>query len=207
MTLTAALAISGALVLFAYWRTTTADDAPAAAPVESAPAPIDKPFVTFVDPSRGPKDAEATVIAFGDHACPYCRSVHEALERLAAERSGRVRVVWKSAPSALHPGSDTAAEAALCADRQGRFWDFHAALYENPGLFDQASLALIASDLDLDTTAFNACLMDGATRPLVERTIDEARALGLTAIPTLFIGDRRYEGAMSYEQLLEATGL
>ena len=65
----------------------------------------------------------------------------------------------------------------------------------------------MASDLKLDTVQFNECLIRDITLPLVEKTVTEAKALGLTSIPTLFINGVRYEGAVSYEQLLEAAGL
>ena len=200
--------VMGAAVLAFYWNVAVKPPAPDDGPPKaSEPEPIDAPFVTVIDPSKGPKDAQVTVVEFGDHACPHCRSAQEAADRLMAEHPGRVRVVWKSAPSPLHPGSDVAAEAALCAGRQGKFWEFHARLFENTGLYDQASMAIIANELDLDPPEFSACLTQGTAKPLVERTVTEARALGLSAVPTLFINGKRHEGAMTYDQLLEASGL
>ncbi|MEK7546172.1 MAG: thioredoxin domain-containing protein [Patescibacteria group bacterium] len=194
-------------VLTSYWRS-AADSGKAPAEGDlAAPAPMDAPFVTMIDPAKGPKDAKITIVEFGDHACPYCKSSQDAVDRLLAARPDAVRFVWKSAPSPLHPGSDIAAEAALCAGRQGRFWEYHAKLFDGASAFDQASMAILASGLDLDSKRFNECLVQGLTRPLVERTVTEARALGMTSIPTLFIDGVRYEGALSYEQLLEATGL
>jgi protein-disulfide isomerase len=195
-------------ILAAFWMTATAKDpAPPVEAEEPAPAPIDQPFVTIVDPSKGPQDAEVTIVEFGDHACPYCKSVQDAVDLLMAQYPGRVRFVWKSAPSPLHTGSQTAAEAALCAARQGKFWEYHARLFDDPTMFDQTSLAILADQAGLENVAFSECLSTEATRPLVERTVTEARALGLTGIPTIFVNGTRYEGALSHEQLLEATGL
>ena len=202
-----AAAAVGAAVLASYWRVALPSSDDADAVTEGAsPAPIDAPFVTVVDPSMGPKDAAVTIVEFGDHACPYCRSAQEAIDRLLEEHPKDVRLVWKSAPSPLHPGADVAAEAALCAGRQGKFWQYHARLFDI-GAFNQTSVAILANELDLDSVQFNECIMQGLARPLVERTVTEARALGLKSIPTLFIGGVRYEGALSYDQLLEATGL
>lgn len=201
-------AVIGIAVLASYWYLevrTVEDEAVEAAPAEVAR--IDQPFVTIVDPSKGPIDAKVTVVEFGDHACPYCRSSQTAVDKLLAEHPKEVRFVWKSAPSPLHLGAEDAAQAALCAERQGKFWEYHAALFENSNLFDQTSLAILASDLDLDTSQFNECLVQDQTRPIVEKTVVEARALGLTSIPTLFINGVRHEGALSYDQLLEASGL
>lgn len=198
----------GAGVIAFYWNVAVrppAEERRAETPTDVAP--MEQPLVTVVDPAKGPKDAAVTIVEFGDHACPHCRSTQEAADRLLAAYPGRVRFVWKSAPSPLHPGSDVAAEAALCAARGGKFWEYHARLFENSGLFDQASMAILANELGLDPTEFSACLTQDQTLPLVERTVTEARALGLTSVPTLFINGKRHEGAMTYEQLLEASGL
>ena len=195
-------------VMASFWSVAF-KKAPAAPAEAEAPAPpaITVPFVTVVDPAKGPKDAEVTIVEFGDHACPYCKSTQEAVDLLMSTRPGKVRFVWKSAPSPLHTGSEIAAEAALCAQRQGRFWEYHARLFDDPSLFDQASMAILADEMGLDSAVFGECLSTGATRPLVERTVTEARALGVTGIPTIFINGTRYEGALTHEQLLEATGL
>ena len=95
----------------------------------------------------------------------------------------------------------------MCAMRQDRFWEYHTALFDEVGQFDQASLTILANRLDLDGEAFGDCLAAHETRPLVERTITEAQALGLTGVPTFFINGARFEGAMSYEDLLQASGL
>jgi len=195
-------------VMAAFWSVAfkPAPTRPAEAETPAPPS-ITTPFVTVVDPSKGPKDAEVTIVEFGDHACPYCKSTQASVDLLMTTHPGKVRFVWKSAPSPLHPGSETAAEAALCADRQGKFWEYHARLFEDPSLSDQASMVILANELRLDSAAFGDCLSTGATHPLVERTVTEARALGVTGIPTIFVNDTRYEGALTYDQLLEATGL
>ena len=202
-------AVVGFGVLAAYWNVAAerAKPAPAPATTTPAPAPIATPFVTVVDPSKGPKDADVTIIEFGDHACPYCRSTQEAVDALMKAYPGRVRFVWKSAPSPLHPGSEIAAEAALCAERQGKFWEYHDQLFKDPTTLDQSSMVILASELRLDPADFGDCLSTEATRPLVERTVTEAKALGLTGIPTVYVNGTRYEGAMDYAQLLEAAGL
>lgn len=196
-------------ILALYWKTVSArPEAPTAA--DRRPAAVasqQAPFVTFVDPSKGPADAAVTIIEFGDHACPHCRTAQAAVDRLMAAHPTAVRFVWKSAPSPIHPGSQTAAEAALCAARQGRFWEFHAALFERADMLDEASMAILSGELGLDTTAFVACLSNHETAPLVERTSTEARALGLTGIPTMYVNGVRYDGALTYDQLLEASGL
>jgi protein-disulfide isomerase len=197
----------GLVVLAFYWRVAFKPVDTGAVASTAAPVAIQEPFVTFVDPSRGPVDAKLTIVEFGDHACPYCKSTQEDIDLLLSEHPADVRFVWKSAPSPLHPGAETAAQAALCAGRQGKFWEFHEGLFANPGFLDESSMVILATELDLDITKFGECLSTDETLPLVERTVTEARALGLTTIPTIYVNGARYEGALTYDQLLEATDL
>ncbi|HTK60154.1 MAG TPA: thioredoxin domain-containing protein [Candidatus Baltobacteraceae bacterium] len=195
-------------ILAAFWSSAMKPAPKPTAEAETpAPPSITAPFVTVVDPSKGPKDAPVTIVEFGDHACPYCKSTQASVDFLMSAHPDKIRFVWKSAPSPLHPGSETAAEAALCAHRQGKFWEYHAKLFEDPSMTDQSSMVILADELGLDAAAFGDCLSTGATHPLVERTVTEARALGVTGIPTIFINDKRYEGALTNDELLEATGL
>jgi len=197
----------GFAVLAVFWMSVSKPVAEAVPQEAKKVAAVATPFVTIVDPAKGPKDAPVTIVEYGDHACPYCKSMQDAVDSLIATHPDSVRFVWKSAPSPSHPSSTTAAQAALCANRQGRFWEYHDRLFEDPTLLNEAAMVILANELELDSAAFSECLSTDATLPLVERTVTEAQGLGLTGIPTVFINDRRYEGAMTYDQLLEATGL
>lgn len=179
----------------------SAQDAAASAP---AARHLDAPEVTYIDPSKGPKDAKNTIVEFGDYLCAYCQASSQAIDQLLQARPNDVRFVWKNDPSPLHPGADTAAEAAMCASRQGAFWTFHDKLFTDQQTYDQISMTVMADNLDLDTAAFGNCLSSRDARPLVERTVAEAQALGIQALPTFFINGKRYEGALSYDQLLQA---
>lgn len=194
--------VMGTGVLFFYWQVIrAAGTRPKAA--ESAAAPsltLDAPNVTFVDPSTGPKDAPNVIVEFGDYLCPYCQSSEAAVEKLLEARTD-VRFVWKHFPSPLHVGAEAAAEAAMCADRQGAFWAYHRKLFESQTLYDDVSLSLTASDLGLDVKAFTACLSSHETKPLVDRTVGEARALGIDSLPTFYVNGAAIEGAITYEDL------
>jgi len=192
-------------VLAFYWkiiRTTQGqrEDVAAQAPTRHLVAPE----VTFVDPSLGPKDAKFTIVEFGDYLCPFCRDGGPAIDKLLAQHPDDVRFVWKHDPSPLHVDADRAAEAAMCADKQGAFWAYHRQLLEEQDTYNDTALTLAAADLGLDTTAFTACLVNHEAKPLVDRTVEEGRALGITGLPTFFINGTRYDGAMTYDQLEQA---
>lgn len=202
-----ALVLGGA-VLGIFWnvvRATIAGNTPAVVTNEQPQRTLEAPSITFVDQIIGPKDAEITIVEFGDYLCPHCRTAETQIRRLLAEQPKRVRFVWKDMPSPLHPDADTAAEAGLCAGKQGAFWEFHDALFENSGSYNETALTFMAGQSGLDAQAFAECLQTHAMRPFVERTIDEGLALGINALPTFFINGKRHTGALTYEELLEAT--
>jgi protein-disulfide isomerase len=202
-----ALALGGA-VLGLFWnvvRATISGNAPVVVKTETTARTLEEPNVTFIDQIFGPKDAEVTIVEFGDYLCPHCRTAELAVQRLLAEQPSRVRYVWKDMPAPLHDGADTAAEAGLCAAKQGAFWKFHDVLFNYSGSFNETSLTFEAGQNGLDTQSFAECLRTHATRPFVERTVDEGLALGIDALPTFFINGKRYVGALTYEELLEAV--
>ncbi len=170
----------------------------------NAPAARTAPEITFVDPSRGGSPGSPAVVVFGDYQCPFCGQLEKELA-VVRERRPDVRIVWKNLPiRSQHPQAETAAEAALCAGKQGKFWEMHDALFATgvPGAADLYG-PLIAS-VGLDAAAFNACLTNGATLPLVNRTVDEAVALGIDGIPYIFAGTERFSGFVAADALLSA---
>jgi len=163
-----------------------------------------QPLVTFIDPVRGNPEGSVLIVEYGDYVCPFCRTVESGVVRLLAAHP-EVKFVWKDLPHSAHPGADIAAEAAHCAKSQGKFWTYHKRLLEEPGFFNETSLALIASDLGLDAQAFTRCLTSREMRPIVERSVSEAVALGIDATPYFFIKGKRYSGQLSYETLEAAV--
>lgn len=165
----------------------------------------EQPLITFIDPAKGPVDAAITVIEYGDYVCPFCRGAEENINRLLAVRPDAVRFVWKDLPNEMHPGADLAAEAGLCAKQQGKFWEYRDRLFAEAGFPSQTSLTLIANELGLDLPSFGQCLVSREMRPLIERNVAEAEALGIDGTPYFFINGKRYPGQLSYEQLEEAV--
>ncbi len=196
----------GAAVLGLFWNVIRPRVDAASSQTSTTPARhLEEPNITFVDQIQGPKNAAITIVEFGDYLCPHCRTAEEAVQKLLATEPNRVRYVWKDMPAPVHTGADTAAEAGLCAAKQGAFWPFHRALFDIQGTYDETSLTFEASQAGLDSQSFVDCLKSHETKPLVERTLDEGKALGIDALPTFFINGKRYVGALTYEELVDAT--
>lgn len=166
---------------------------------------------------RGEADAPVTIVEYTDYQCPYCtRHATETLPRLLAEMvdTGRVRYVIKDFPlDNIHPDARPAAVAARCAGEQDAYWEMHDALFarqqEWAGTGAGASevFAMIAADLDLDASAFEACLGSGRHDAVVQANQDEGIRLGVNGTPAFFINGFPVSGAQPYELFEYAIGL
>ncbi|MCB9685587.1 MAG: thioredoxin domain-containing protein [Alphaproteobacteria bacterium] len=154
-------------------------------------------------PTRGPADAPLQVVVFEDFECPYCRALTRNLHAVVEEQPDRWRIAFRHYPMHtacnpgvtrdLHPDACSAAAAAVCAERQGRFWEMYDALFGQEGL-KTADLERRAGELGLDTQAFAACLADPTVSQPIVSDARHGRALGVTGTPTSFVNGRRFVG-------------
>jgi len=153
-------------------------------------------------PSKGPDDAPVTIVKFEDYQCPFCREIQPILRELLSRYGGKIRLVHKDLPlDAIHPQAHQAAEAARCADEQGKFWIYHDALYANAPEASLERLKNYAKEVGLDVKAFDHCLGSGKFKPAVQRDLMDGAQLGVTGTPTLFINGREISGNQPLETL------
>jgi predicted DsbA family dithiol-disulfide isomerase len=157
--------------------------------------------VAAIGPARGQSTAPVTIIEFGDFQCPYCK-VSEASLRTLMERYPRdVRIVFRNLPlTQLHPDAKIAAEAAVCADRQGKFWEMHDAMYDDQNGLNMEALKSTATHLGLNPDRFSACIADGSAGQALDLDAKAARDLGLTGTPYFFINGRPLDGDVPIEK-------
>jgi protein-disulfide isomerase len=166
---------------------------------------LEAPTVTVADPIRGPKNAPATIIEFGDFLCPYCAAAEPTLREFLAAHPRDVRLVWKDFPiKDKHPLAEEAALAARCAEEQKKFWEYHDLLLANQELATPQMLGRLAQELNLDLSRFENCKRDKTGLPRVERGLDEGAALGIDGVPYFFVNGSRLSGAVTRAMLEEA---
>jgi len=150
----------------------------------------------------GNPKGDVTVVVFTDYNCPYCRATTPEIDRLLAS-DPRLRVVWREMP-VLGPGSDAAAAAALAAAKQGKYYPFHRALFTG-GHPDGAGIVAAAKAAGVAPTL----LVAGSRAPDVQAEIQAnlgiGRQLGIEGTPFFVIGNRVFEGAISYDGLAAAV--
>ena len=150
-------------------------------------------------PSKGPKDAPLQVIVFSDFQCPFCKRVEPTLTQLEKEYQGKVRMVWKNYPLPFHQNAEPAAEAAMAADAQGKFWPMHDKLFENQTALDRPSLEKYAQDLGLNMSKFKADLDSSKFKSTIESTTKEGSTVGVNGTPAVFINGRKISGAYPFD--------
>jgi protein-disulfide isomerase len=141
----------------------------------------------------GDKSAKIEVIAFEDFQCPFCGRFFVDAEPIIKNyvTAGKIRFTYKDF-AFLGPESKKAAEAARCAEDQGKFWEYHDYLFnhqngENQGNFADPKLKSFAKTLNLDQTAFSKCLDTGKYTQVVADSATEGRDAGVQGTPKAFI--------------------
>jgi protein-disulfide isomerase len=155
----------------------------------------------------GSEDARVTIEEYTDFQCPFCgRAARTIVPQIEQEyiADGRVKLVFHNM-AFEGPESVWAAEAAECANDQGKFWDYHDKLFgnqrgQNQGAFAIDNLKRFADELELDTEAFNQCIDSHKYEELVTAERQEAADRGLDSVPTFIIGEQTVKGAVPYEE-------
>jgi protein-disulfide isomerase len=143
-------------------------------------------------PVMGDAKAPLTIIEFGDYECPYCgRHSNQVLPQIIDDyvKTGKVRYFFKDTPiESIHPQAFKAAEAALCAGEQGKYWEMHDRLFKNQQTLAVNQLPAHAAALGLDLAKFRQCLDQDTYSAEIRKSIQDAMKSGLRGTPTFLVG-------------------
>ncbi len=148
----------------------------------------------------GSKNAPVQLVEFADYECPYCQRVAPDVKKIVDNFGPKVAFAYKDFPLPMHPHAEKAAEAARCAGKQGKFWQFHDQLFQSREL-DVDQLKAQAHSLGLDSSEFDKCLDSGTEAADVGRDRAEGVSLGLSGTPSFFINGHYYSGALDFDTL------
>ena len=156
----------------------------------------------------GADNATVTIVEFSDFQCPFCGQFARDTEpQLISEYvdTGKVKFIYKHFPlSQTHQFAQKAAEASECAGDQSKFWEYHDVLFQNQNALTRGDLKRYATQLELNTTAFDACLDSGAMDGIVKQNYNEGTGKGVTSTPTFFINNVKVSGAQSFNSFKAA---
>jgi protein-disulfide isomerase len=179
-------------------RTTFLDGLKAKTPVSTRLEPPREKVASAGRPARGPKDAPVEIVEFSDFQCPFCQRANPTVEQILKTYGDKIRFVYRHYPLGNHPDARPAAEAADCAHQQGRFWEFHDALFASPSRLGADDLKAHAVTAGLDAAKFAACVDGRQTKGVVDQDVKEADAVGVSGTPAFFINGRPLEGAQPF---------
>jgi len=153
----------------------------------------------------GDPNAPVTVVEYADFQCPICkRAETSVIPQLETDyvNQGKVNIEFRNFPF-IGQESFNAAQAADAAGEQGKFWEYHDALFnaqgnENSGTFSYDKLVALATQVGLDVPQFEQALSSNAYLASVQQEADSASANGVSSTPTFFIGDKKIVGLQSY---------
>lgn len=142
-------------------------------------------------PFRGPVDAAVTIAVFDDYQCPFCARLESVFDKIAAMYPTSVRIVIKHFPIRSHPFAEEAALAAMAAHQQGKFWPFHAALYQDFRSLNEEKIQQIAARLQLNMDRFERDRKSPDIRRHIINDVQNGRDAGVRGTPTVFINGKR----------------
>ncbi|PKN82008.1 MAG: hypothetical protein CVU46_18375, partial [Chloroflexi bacterium HGW-Chloroflexi-8] len=160
-------------------------------------------------PSFGPEDAPIVIVEFSDFQCPFCKRFNDdTYKQLMAAYPGKIRFVFRHLPmTSIHPEAFPSAEAAMCANEQDSFWEFHDKLFENQDRLGKELYTQIANDLNLDITKFESCVNSRKYKDLIQQDSDFAVNLGVQSTPTFFVNGLALVGAQPLETFKQAIDM
>jgi protein-disulfide isomerase len=148
--------------------------------------------------SFGPDNAPVKVIEFADFQCPACKYYEDNLASTMVSKyaaSGKVQVTF--VPDSVIKGTESinAAQAAYCANDQGKFWQYHDILYanqasENSGIYSDRRLVAYAQSIGLDLNQFNGCYNSHKYQQQVQDDLTLAANKKVDRTPTFIVNDK-----------------
>lgn len=176
----------------------------------------ENPFKTELDklkteftPGYGTPGAPVVLVIFSEYQCPFCREEARMLrENIVKTYPKQVRVYFKDYPlDQIHNWARAGSIAGHCVARlhPASFWDFHDWMFDKQSEFTPENLKPkvleFAARKKLDALQLAQCMDSKATEPEIEKNIAEAKALGVSSLPTLFVNGRRLTGQIPWPNL------
>lgn len=149
---------------------------------------------------KGTANAPITIVAFSDYECPYCSVGEKSIAEVLAAYPGKVRMFFRDFPLPIHPDAPKAAEAAHCAEDQGKYWEMHDKLFANQKALKIADLKGYAKGLGLDTAKFDKCLDSGEKAKIITEGLEAGKKLGVNGTPAFFINGIPLHGAQPFTE-------
>ena len=156
---------------------------------------------TTGSPSLGPQNAKITIVEFSDFQCPYCAAAVPEIAATLKAYPNQVKLIFKQFPLETHSQANLAASAAIAAQKQGKFWSMHDAMFAHRDDLSRQALIWLAKQNGLDTRRFETDLDSNDVREIVIRDVRDGDRAGVEGTPTIFLNGQRYNGRIEFDSL------
>ncbi len=157
-------------------------------------------FHDGMDGIVGNPKGDVTVVEFMDYNCGWCRKGIKEIQSLV-KSDPNVRVIMKEFPI-FGEGSEYAAKAALASARQGKYWEFHQALFASEGKVTAEVTDQIAKEVGLNVAKMKADMADPAIVAQIDKNTQLAQTLQLTGTPAFIVDKKLYPGYIQLPEIL-----
>jgi protein-disulfide isomerase len=144
---------------------------------------------------EGSSDAKVAIVEFSDFECPYCGKYYdEAGRNILADyiKTNKVQMYYRHLPLSFHPSARPLAEASVCANEQGKFWEFHDSVFEkvlaNNRTVPAGVVAAAASDTGIDQAKLNDCINTKRLSSIIDTDSNDAQSAGINGTPGFVVG-------------------
>ena len=167
-------------------------------------AQLDLPSLVGDSPTLGNSKRQILLFEFSDFQCPYCASAADTLRKFIEKHHAEVTLVYKHLPlTDIHPEAERAARAAWAAGRQGKFWEYHNALFAQQRDLKEATYGAIATKLALDLKKFDTDRRGEAAGTSIQRDLALGSQLQISGTPFFLMQGEPFAGALPLEALEE----
>lgn len=146
-------------------------------------------------PVKGPANAKITVIEFSDFQCPFCSRGHDTMDQLMKAYPNDVKLVFKNMPLPFHEQAAPAAKAAWAAGKQGKFWEYHDALFANQKSLSPEFYIQQATTLGLNLDKFKADMNSADAEAQIKADRELGEKNGISGTPGFFVNGVAVRGA------------
>lgn len=155
-------------------------------------------------PATGAVDHKIVLLEFSDFQCPFCAQAYKTLKQFMATHQDKVALAYKNLPLPIHPEAMPAAKAAWAANQQGKFWQYHDALFTQQDKLGEELYLDVARNLNLDIEKFNRDRKSKAAENAIEKDIEMAQTSQIQGTPFLTMNGKTFAGAVPLSELEKA---
>lgn len=151
---------------------------------------------TAGSPVRGPAEAPITLVEFSDFQCPYCSVAVGKLNAVMEAYPGKVKLIFKEFPLDTHSQAALAAQCAIAAHQQGKFWQMHDALFAHRKDLSAPVLVALGREIGLDMKRYEQDVNSVQTKQTILKDMEDGDKAGVEGTPTIYMNGRKYNGPL-----------